>query len=522
MAIKQVIDAFDTLKKIDYVGLPVNALWREHIHRWRYLSDSYTGGNEYRSGEYLTKYVMEDTYEYANRLSNTALDNHCKSVLDTYNAFLFRVPPKRTYGSIDSDPGLEAFLTDADLEGRSFDNFMRDVSTQAGIYGHTWIICDKPATQVGTRAEELQQGIRPYVSIVTPENVINWEYERQPNGYYELSYLQVVESYSDQGVIYREYNREEIKLVETVKGEHYQHIVHESVPNAIGRVPAVCVYAERSQHRGIGISDLADISDVQREIYQTSSELEQVIRLSNHPSLVKTLGTDAQAGAGAIITMEEGMDPGLKPFLLQPTGASIESLLKTIDAKVDAINRMSNMTGVRTKISQAMSGVALETEFQLLNARLSSKADLLELAEEQIWRIWALWQGQVWDGEITYPNSFNISDKLNTVRLVQEAKKSQPQNPALLSELDRMLARALIDNEDDLADVLEDQIENSEAGVAMPEQSVSQTSPEEMTHPTQTSASGLVEHIKQMIAEGYSTQQILELHPELARLFDQT
>jgi len=77
------------------------------------------------------------------------------------------------------------------------------------------------------------------------------------------------------------------------------------------------------------------------------------------------------------------MDPGLKPYLLQPTGASIESLLKTIDSKVDAINRMSNMTGVRTKITQAMSGIALETEFQLLNAKLSSKADLLELAEEQ-------------------------------------------------------------------------------------------------------------------------------------------
>jgi hypothetical protein len=233
------------------------------------------------------------------------------------------------------------------------------------------------------------------------------------------------------------------------------------------------------------------------------------------------VGTEASAGAGAIITLEEGLDPGLKPYLLQPTGASIESLLKTIDSKVDAINRMSHMTSVRTKLTQAMSAVAMETDFQLLNAKLSSKADLLELAEEQIWRIWAQWQGQVWDGEITYPNNFNISDRLNTVRLVQEAKKSMPQNPALLSELDRMLARALVDNEDDLYEILEDQIENSEAVPEGTEQSVSQTSPEEMTHPTQTSASGLVEHIKQMIAENYTTEEILELHPELVRLFNQ-
>jgi hypothetical protein len=382
---------------------------------------------------------------------------------------------------------------------------------------------DKPATQVGTRAEELEQEIRPYVSLISAENVINWEYERQPNGYFELTYLQVVESFEEDGVITREFTPTEITVSKYEKGSNEAFsTLMEVIPNPLGRIPAVCVYAERSNYKGIGISDLADIADVQREIYQTNSELEQTIKLSGHPSLVKTLGTEATAGAGAIITMEEGMDPGLRPYLLQPTGASIESLIRTIDAKVDSINRMSNMTGVRTKITQAMSGIALETEFQLLNAKLSSKADLLELAEEQIWRIWAQWQGQVWDGEVDYPNSFNISDRLNTVQLVQEAKKSNPQNPALLSELDRMLARALVDNEDDLYEILEDQREQN--SVVVPEgteQSVSQTGPDEMTHPAQTTAPGLVSHLREMIAEGYSDSEILEKHPELARLFNQ-
>ena len=521
MAIRNIIDAFDTLRKIDFIGLSVHPLWRDNILRWKYLNDSYVGGNTYRSGEYLTKYVMEDTIEYHNRLRNTALDNHCKSVLDTFNAFLFRVPPKREYGSIDSDPALTNFLEDADLEGRSFDSFMRDVATQAGIYGHTWVIVDKPNTQVGTRAQELEQEIRPYVSIITPENVFDWSYERQPNGYQKLVFLRVIDSYNEDNIIFREYTPTEIRVVEAAKGqEQTAQTVLESVPNPIGQVPAVCVYAERSQNRGIGISDLADISDVQRDIYQTASELEQTIRLSGHPSLVKTMGTDAQAGAGAIITMEDGMDPGLKPYLLQPTGASIESLLKTIESKVDSINRMSHMTGVRTKITQAMSGVALETEFQLLNAKLSSKADLLELAEEHIWRLWALWQGSVWDGQVDYPNSFNISDKQNTVQLVQEAKKSQPQNPALLSELDKMLARALVDDEDDLLEILEDQREqNSVAAPEGAEQSAGQASPDEMTHTQQTTAPGLVSHLREMIAQGYTNEQILEMHPELSQLF---
>ena len=176
------------------------------------------------------------------------------------------------------------------------------------------------------------------------------------------------------------------------------------------------------------------------------------------------------------------------------------------------------MTGVRTKITQAMSGIALETEFQLLNAKLSSKADLLELAEEQIWRIWAQWQGQVWDGQIDYPNSFNISDKLNTVQLVQEAKKSMPQNPALLSELDKMLARALVDDEDDLQEILEGQREQVSV-VEQPGDVAPQVTTDEMQHPAQTTASGLVEHLREMISQGYSDSEILEKHPELSQLF---
>lgn len=515
MPINSYHDAFDTLSRIEYIGLPVNQKWHQNIMRWRYLSDSFTGGNQYRQGEYLTKYVLEGANEYSNRVANTALDNHVKSVVDTYNAFLFRKPAYRDYGSIDSDPSLEPFLNDADLDGTSFDAFMREVSTQASVYGQCWVLCDKPNTQVATRAEELEQEIRPYVSIVTPENVINWDYERQPNGLHTLSMLQVLEEFVDEQAVYREYTPDTICVYRQKKDSPRELL--EEYPNPIGKVPAVCVYAQKSTHRGIGVSDVADIADTQRAIYNELSEIEQLIRLQNHPSLVVSQGTDAQAGAGAIITMQEGMDPGLKPYLLQPTGASIEALLKSIGSKVDSINRMANMGGVRNTVTSAMSGIALETEFNLLNSRLSQKADFLELAEEQIWRLWCLWQGTTWDGSINYPDSFSIHDKENTVAIIREAKKTMPQNPKLLQELDRMLAKALITDEDRLAEVLDDQ-QNTVAAPEGAEQLTGQASPDEMTHPAQTTAPGLVSHLREMIAQGYTDQQIVELHPELKKV----
>ena len=104
-----------------------------------------------------------------------------------------------------------------------------------------------------------------------------------------------------------------------------------------------------------------------------------------------------------------------------------------------------------------MSGVALETEFQILNARLSEKADLLELAEEQIWRLWSLWQNKVWDGVVDYPDSFSIHDRSNTIALLKEAKATNPANSKLLEEIDNMLASALVNDEDKLAEIKKDQ-----------------------------------------------------------------
>ena len=293
-----IYDAFETRYKLDYLGLPVHNEWKNNIKRWTYYSDSYNGGNDYRSGQYLTRYVMESGDEYDNRIKNTPLDNHCKSVIETYNSFLFRKPPIRDYGNITNDPALDFFLEDCDLEGRSFNAFMRDVSTFSSIYGVVYVMVDKPRIQVETRAEELNQRIRPYVSIITPENVIDWRYMRKSNGVYALKEITLLDGIDDDAVYYRTMTATETTIYTRMSGSNTS-VATEVIPNPIGVVPVVPVYSGRTVERGIGVSDISDIADVQRAIYNELSEVDQLIRISNHPSLVKTGATQASAGAGA-------------------------------------------------------------------------------------------------------------------------------------------------------------------------------------------------------------------------------
>ena len=457
----QIQDAFDVKYKLEYYGLTLHPEWKKNIKRWQYYSDSYNGGNDFRQGRYLIKYVLESQGDYENRLKQTPLDNHCKSVVETYNSFLFRKPPTRDYGTkVVNDPSLDSFLNDCDLDGRSFNAFMRDCATYSAIYGHIWVMVDKPQTQVFTRAEELNEDIRPYVSIVTPENVVDWSYYRKPNGVYCLSSLTLLDGIDDKAAYYRTITQTETTIYKRT-AKNKKSNIEQVIPNPLGVVPCIPVYAGRSQTKGLGISDISDIADTQRAIYNELSELEQLIRVSNHPSLVKTSSTQASAGAGAVIDLPDDLDPNLKPFLLEPGGSGITQIISSINEKVDSINRMANMGGVRSTTAKTMSGVAMATEFQLLNARLSQKADLLELAEEQIWRMWALWQNIIFDGVIDYPDSFNISDKENTIALLKQAKETNPSNTELLKQIDLMLAKALITDEDTLEKVIEAQQEKT-------------------------------------------------------------
>ncbi len=439
-------------------------LWHANIGNWEFFIRSYLGGNDYKNGYYLHRYILETPEEYDARIRHTPLDNHCKNVVQIYTSFLWRVPPTRDYGSLDGDPQLESFLVDADLDGRSFDTIMREVQMNASIYGNCWVVIDKPQTNLKTRAEELQQDIRPYVSIYTPENVVNWNYRRAPSGRFYLDYLVIVEDINTDRAIVKVFTEETISTyeIEDYEKEYAEGEARliEEIPNPIRKIPAVNVYNLRGAKRPIGISDLADVAFLQQSIYNDYSEKEQLIRLANHPSLVKTPNVEASAGAGSIIEMPDDLDPGMKPYIIQPSGQNLDGIMKCIQNKVDAIDRITHMGSVRATSGQIASGIALQTEFQLLNARLSEKADYLENAEEHIWSLYAMWQDKEWDGKVDYPDTFDIRDWANDLQYLQIAKASGIKSETFNKALDKQIAEAVIDD-NDLIKTINDEIDST-------------------------------------------------------------
>jgi len=452
--------------------------YSETVGNWEYFIRSYNGGFDYTLGNYLNRYNLELDSEFNQRLANTPCDNHCKNIIQIYSSFLFRVRPSRDFADMQDEPSLDSFLKDADLDGNNLNSVIRQAQNYASIYGHCFMILDKPNITTSTKADELDQDIRPYVSILTPENVFDWNYTRQANGKYELDYLKVREEVDREGGQYfRLWFPDRIDTVYLPKNSEPRLI--DSAPNTIGKIPAVILYNAKSHKRGIGQSDLTDIADLQKSIYNEYSEMEQLIRLTNHPSLVKTPSVNASAGAGAVIEMPDELEPNLKPYLLQPSGQNLQSIMDSIKHKVDAINRIAHTGAVRSTKSGISSGVALQTEFELLNARLSEKADNLQLAEEQLFNLYALFQNTTFDGEINYPDSFNIRDYASDLMYFQQAKALNIGSPTFNKEVDKEIARTVIDDDEKLNEIFDEIDIKSEVGEFTQEEVQQETVAEE-------------------------------------------
>lgn len=430
-----------TINEIYQTLVHGNDIYDDNYTRWRFLLESYLGGDMYRSGEHLTRYQLESDAQYRARLAATPLDNHCRSVVNVYNSFMFREHPDREFGSLETDPTVNEFLRDADLEGRDLDTVMKEVSTWTSVFGHCWMLLSKPNIDAVTRADELAAGVRPYISLLTPMVVLDWTYQRSATGHYTLTYFKYVEDINAQIQAIIEWTPETITT--SITDKKRQELKEQTtVPNGLGKIPVVICYNQRSTIRGIGLSDIDDIADQQKAIYNELSEIEQSIRLDSHPSLVTIEGTKIGTGAGAVLYMDPTMDPGLKPYLLENSGADVNAIYASIKNRIESIDKMANTGGVRAVESRVMSGVALETEFQLLNAKLSEKADNLELAEEQLWNLYAEYQGYVWDGEIEYPGSFDIKNTSAEIDNLVKAR-SAATDPRVLAYIDHELLEQL-------------------------------------------------------------------------------
>jgi len=442
-----------------------HAAYTEVAEQANYHYKSYIGGELYKSGSYLTHYLGENQQpgnQYAKRLYSTPLDNHVQTTIDIYRSFLFRTLPKRDLGQLVHNPLVEQWLNDTDQDGQNIDSFLKTANDLAMVMGSCWILVDKASYKVETEAEAIALGIRAYAATYTPQNVLDWYYERNVAGKPTLKHIKVRESENTEYVNFTCWYEDEVhkyKISKDPQTGSYEEVVEfNEYPNPLGYIPFVHHAPLRSPVKGVGYSLIADVADQQKFIYNCTSEVEQHLKISSHPTLVKPTSTDAVAGAGAILNLDESIDPGLKPYLLQPSLSTTDSILKTIENSVFSIQRMTHTSAIQATTGSPMSGVALQTERQLLNAKLSDIADTLRETELLMWGIWLDWQDMNYpfDFSIEYPDTFDMRDEFLELNLLMQARSSGVNNKMFQDEISKQVVALIVDDAEVQSKILSD------------------------------------------------------------------
>jgi hypothetical protein len=133
------------------------------------------------------------------------------------------------------------------------------------------------------------------------------------------------------------------------------------------------------------------------------SQIEEIIDYAAFPMMRKPYkevgaGGDQKDEVGPTAVLEfDPEHPESKPdWLNSEVAGPVQAILSVIEKKIAEIYRSSNIGGMSaTEISTtAKSGVALKTEFQLLNSKLVKKGKNVAKAKMKVAEYWLKWQDQ--------------------------------------------------------------------------------------------------------------------------------
>jgi len=323
--------------------------WAAHHQRWRWLLDSYEGGDRYRYATYgndsrglpirnLVRHKREYPQDQAAD-AGTLFREHgpnpaVAATDDDYTLRLARTPVPTFVAEAAGDnvsaiyarevertgpAELEAWWEDVDGRGTPIDRWMEEtVAPLLYTLGCLDVLIDHPAAPKGeviaTKADAQRLGVtRAVARAVYPEDVVWWRLDPATGGYLEAMVREWHPSDADEDQLeerLRHWTATESVLY-GVRGDKVSE-----TPHGFGRVPMVRVFDKRRPRcEHVGLSRLEGTAERQREYYNRDSELILSDTTQAHPLLqgpedyVQPDGT-VPVGPGWLLPKKKSMTGG--------------------------------------------------------------------------------------------------------------------------------------------------------------------------------------------------------------------
>lgn len=426
----------------------------EHEKQFEFLRRSYVGGEEYREGKYLIKHKREFEKSYKRRLDQAVYTNYVSPVVDVYNGYLHRERIKRENRGINKTLYNE-YILDADLNGTSHESFMREVSLISSIFGCVGILIDNPINSKGNLGVDISNGLHTYSKIYTPENIINMIYSFD-TGRPVLDIVVLEEDFEDSFNYYVIYTQDSWYRVKR-KGSS-QPVLISRGEHRLGIVPFILHKNKSSALESLGTSDIIDIAELNKRVYQLDSSALEIIENTAFPFLempkVSNIGGNEEEvviGTTNVLEYDAAETPSGAHRWIEPSGQSLDKILNWRNQSLEDIRYHSKIGGTDSTSSRsAESGVSLEIRFQQLNSILSEKAESLENTENAIFWLLGLWNNMSWEGKVEYSRKFGVKDLAFELDQILKSKNIISSKTFDKEISKRVAGKILVDTEEDI------------------------------------------------------------------------
>lgn len=420
--------------------------WVAHREKWRWLLDSYEGGDAYRFASYDLpaqpgvlpasrsssvpnlvphKREMEDVEgraapndDYALRLLRTPVPEFVSEAVDKHLGKIYNQPIRR-----DGPDQLVKWWEDVDGAGSDVDHVMSSsIAPLLMVLGCLDVVVDRPTVPDGetvrTLADEVRLGLdRPVLSYILPQNTPWWKLDVR-GGYSEV----LVRENGDEGETFVYWNAAEWARYDA-KGKKLDG-PRGGGDHPYGRVPVFRAFDDpkRPRCRNVAMARYESLAELQREYYNRDSELILSDTTQAHPLVqgpddyVKADGAipigpgwvlpKKKNSSGAGGASYEGWD-----YLDPPKGAA-ESIRANKDDIRDAADRAACLTrpaGASGSDVTGQSGVSKRLDQSDGNERLGEIAAVLQRCERRIAEMAAAVMGlDAPDVRVEYPRKFDL------------------------------------------------------------------------------------------------------------------